>query len=136
MPGVIAIAGDRRSGGIHVLYDTSFSERGALLCVARAPRRASPFDFIPPLLIKTPHSLPMFREEPTRKRQRDKDSKVSQHWVAACKKVPCGCKVADSSEQTVQLSCCALEMCAGGSHNNCSIAPPLGLGMLLVCAAV
>eukprot|EP00877_Chromochloris_zofingiensis_P012178 jgi/Chrzof1/7213/Cz02g14300.t1 len=67
--------GDRRSGGIHVLYDTSFSERGALLCVARAPRRASPFDFIPPLLIKTPHSLPMFREEPTRKRQRDKDSK-------------------------------------------------------------
>ncbi|KIY94244.1 putative Gastrulation defective protein 1 like protein [Monoraphidium neglectum] len=54
--------GNRKSGGTHVLYDPSFSERGALLPVARAPRAASALDFVP-LCIKTPHALPMFREE-------------------------------------------------------------------------
>ncbi|KAI8469749.1 MAG: WD40-repeat-containing domain protein [Monoraphidium minutum] len=54
--------GDRKSGGTHVLYDPSLSERGALLPVARAPRAASALDFVP-LMIKTPHALPMFRDE-------------------------------------------------------------------------
>ncbi|GBF89454.1 hypothetical protein Rsub_02026 [Raphidocelis subcapitata] len=55
--------GNRRCGGTHVLYDPTLSERGALLPVARAPRAATELDFAAPLLIKTPHALPMFRDE-------------------------------------------------------------------------
>eukprot|EP00879_Flechtneria_rotunda_P007172 GHRR01007527.1.p1 GENE.GHRR01007527.1~~GHRR01007527.1.p1 ORF type:complete len:743 (+),score=231.29 GHRR01007527.1:361-2589(+) len=64
--------GDKRSGTTRVLYDTTFSERGALAAVGRAPRRANPFDVGLPMIIKTPHALPMFREEPGRKRSREK----------------------------------------------------------------
>jgi hypothetical protein len=55
--------GDRKSGGTHILYDPTYSERGALLPVGRAPRAASSLDFTVPLLVKTPHALPMFRDE-------------------------------------------------------------------------
>ena len=37
---------------------------------ARAPRKPSPFDFQLPVIIKTPHALPMYKEE-------------TQKWVAA-----------------------------------------------------
>lgn len=40
-------------GETHALYDTTFSERGVMLAVSRAPRKPNPFDFQPPLIIKT-----------------------------------------------------------------------------------
>lgn len=67
--------GDRKEGATHVLYDTTFSEKGILGAVARAPRKRSEFDFQAPLIIKTPHALPMFREDMGKKRQREKDLK-------------------------------------------------------------
>jgi hypothetical protein len=56
-------AGDRHGGATRVLYDTTWSERGVLMCVGRAPRKPSPFDFQPPLVIKTYGALPLFRED-------------------------------------------------------------------------
>lgn len=70
-------AGDKRGGSTHVLYDTTYSRRGALLPVARAPRVANPFDLGLSLMIKTPHALPMYREDPGRKRGREKSRNVS-----------------------------------------------------------
>ncbi len=46
-----APAGDRKSGSTHVLYDTTFSERGVLQCVGRQPRKANPFDFQLPMQV-------------------------------------------------------------------------------------
>ncbi|GBG79575.1 hypothetical protein CBR_g29722 [Chara braunii] len=69
-------AGSKKQGGTHVLYDPTQSERGALVCVARAPRKKSAEDFIaPPLVIHNPHALQLFRDEPSRKRQREKARK-------------------------------------------------------------
>lgn len=64
--------GDKRGGSTHVLYDTTYSRRGALMAVGRAPRVANPFDLGLSLAIKTPHALPMFREDAGRKRGREK----------------------------------------------------------------
>jgi hypothetical protein len=58
-----------------VLYDTTYSRRGALLPVARAPRVANPFDIGLSVVIKNPHALPMYRED--RKRSREKVRNVS-----------------------------------------------------------
>ncbi|KAM7501520.1 hypothetical protein LguiB_000424 [Lonicera macranthoides] len=69
---VFATAGDKRQGGTHVLYDPTLSERGALVCVARAPRKKSVDDFQPQPMIHNPHALPLFRDQPSRKRQREK----------------------------------------------------------------
>jgi hypothetical protein len=63
-----------------VLYDTTYSRRGALLPVAKAPRVANPFDLGLSLVIKNPHALPMYREDPGRKRGRDKSRNVSPGW--------------------------------------------------------
>eukprot|EP00192_Tetraselmis_astigmatica_P008785 CAMPEP_0117652634 /NCGR_PEP_ID=MMETSP0804-20121206/2736_1 /TAXON_ID=1074897 /ORGANISM="Tetraselmis astigmatica, Strain CCMP880" /LENGTH=689 /DNA_ID=CAMNT_0005458703 /DNA_START=115 /DNA_END=2184 /DNA_ORIENTATION=- len=70
---ILVGAGGRKSGGTHMLYSPTFSEGGALRCVGRAPRKAMPFDFQAPLVIHNPHALPMFKEDRSRKRQRDKD---------------------------------------------------------------
>lgn len=70
---VLVGAGGRKHGTAHMLYSPVFSEKGALRCVGRAPRKAMPFDFQAPLVIHNPHSLPMFKEEKGRKRQREKD---------------------------------------------------------------
>uniref|UniRef100_A0A061QZ94 Wd repeat-containing protein 70-like n=1 Tax=Tetraselmis sp. GSL018 TaxID=582737 RepID=A0A061QZ94_9CHLO len=70
---ILVGAGGRKSGAAHMLYHPTFSEKGALRCVGRAPRKAMPFDFQVPLVIHNPHALPLFREERSRKRQRDKD---------------------------------------------------------------
>lgn len=48
------------------------SERGALVCVARAPRKKSVDDFEIKPVIHNPHALPLFRDQPSRKRQREK----------------------------------------------------------------
>jgi hypothetical protein len=40
-----------------------------MIGAARAPRKPSPFDFQLPVIIKTPHALPMYKEE-------------TQKWVA------------------------------------------------------
>jgi len=58
-----------------VLYDPDLSTRGALMSVVRAPRKHDPADFNPDRPIQNPHSLPMFRTEPTGKRKREKDRK-------------------------------------------------------------
>lgn len=42
------------------------------MAVGRAPRVANPFDLGLSLAIKTPHALPMFREDAGRKRGREK----------------------------------------------------------------
>ncbi|XP_068665655.1 uncharacterized protein [Aristolochia californica] len=69
---VFATVGDKKLGGTHVLYDPTLSERGALACVARAPRKKSVDDFEAKPVIHNPHALPLFRDQPSRKRQREK----------------------------------------------------------------
>ncbi|MCL7037440.1 hypothetical protein MKW94_006202 [Papaver nudicaule] len=69
---VFATIGDKSQGGTHVLYDPSMSERGALACVARAPRKKSIDDFLAKPVIHNPHALPLFRDQPSRKREREK----------------------------------------------------------------
>ncbi|CAH1417844.1 unnamed protein product [Lactuca virosa] len=69
---IFATAGDKHQGGTHVLYDPTLSTRGALVCVARAPRRKSVDDFQAEPVIHNPHALPLFRDQPSRKRQREK----------------------------------------------------------------
>ncbi|KAL2470590.1 Transducin/WD40 repeat-like superfamily protein [Abeliophyllum distichum] len=69
---IFATAGGKHEGGTHVLYDPTVSERGALVCVARAPRKKSVDDFQAQPVIQNPHALPMFRDQPSRKRQREK----------------------------------------------------------------
>ncbi|RDY03842.1 WD repeat-containing protein 70, partial [Mucuna pruriens] len=69
---IFATTGDKSQGGTHVLYDPTLSERGALVCVARAPRKKSIDDFEAKPVIHNPHALPLFRDQPSRKRQREK----------------------------------------------------------------
>lgn len=69
---IFATSGDKSQGGTHVLYDPTLSERGALVCVARAPRKKSVDDYQPAPVIHNPHALPLFRDPPSRKRQREK----------------------------------------------------------------
>ncbi|KAF3436076.1 hypothetical protein FNV43_RR23168 [Rhamnella rubrinervis] len=69
---IFATAGDKSQGGTHILYDPTLSERGALVCVARAPRKKSVDDFEINPVIHNPHALPLFRDQPSRKRQREK----------------------------------------------------------------
>ncbi|KAI3667978.1 hypothetical protein L6452_43049 [Arctium lappa] len=69
---ILATAGDKHQGGTHVLYDPTLSTRGALVCVARAPRKKSVDDFQAEPVIHNPHALPLFRDQPSRKRQREK----------------------------------------------------------------
>ncbi|KAL3531178.1 hypothetical protein ACH5RR_010500 [Cinchona calisaya] len=69
---VLATVGDKHQGGTHILYDPTISERGALVCVARAPRKKSVDDFQIEPVIHNPHALPLFRDQPSRKRQREK----------------------------------------------------------------
>lgn len=69
---IFATAGDKHQGGTHVLYDPTISARGALVCVARAPRKISVDDFRAEPVIHNPHALPLFRDQPSRKRQREK----------------------------------------------------------------
>lgn len=69
---VFATTGDKKEGGTHILYDPSMSQRGALVCVGRAPRRKSIDDYEVQPLIHNPHALPLFRDQPSRKRQREK----------------------------------------------------------------
>ncbi|CAK7349500.1 unnamed protein product [Dovyalis caffra] len=72
---IFATAGDKSRGGTHILYDPTLSERGALVCVARAPRKKSLDDFEVQPVIHNPHALPLFRDQPSRKRQREKTLK-------------------------------------------------------------
>lgn len=69
---IFATTGDKKEGGTRILYDPVLSERGALVCVARAPRKKSVEDFEARPVVHHPHALPLFRDEPSRKRQREK----------------------------------------------------------------
>ncbi|GMH33543.1 hypothetical protein BSKO_01377 [Bryopsis sp. KO-2023] len=70
---IVVGAGDRSGGTTSVLYNPHRSEKGALLCVGRAPRKKSVMEFTAPVVIHNPHALPMFREPRSKKRQREKD---------------------------------------------------------------
>ncbi|KAL5996735.1 hypothetical protein ACLOJK_007655 [Asimina triloba] len=72
---VFATVGDKKQGGTHILYDPTLSERGALACVGRVPRKKSVDDFEAKPVIHNPHALPLFRDQPSRKRQREKELK-------------------------------------------------------------
>uniref|UniRef100_A0A803PGG2 Uncharacterized protein n=1 Tax=Cannabis sativa TaxID=3483 RepID=A0A803PGG2_CANSA len=63
---IFATSGDKSQGGTHILYDPTISERGALVCVARAPRKKSVDDFEAKPVIHNPHALPLFRDQPSR----------------------------------------------------------------------
>ncbi|KAJ0970401.1 hypothetical protein J5N97_023278 [Dioscorea zingiberensis] len=69
---VFATVGDKKEGGTHILYDPSISMRGALVCVGRAPRQKSVDDYEVQPVVHNPHALPLFRDQPSRKRQREK----------------------------------------------------------------
>ncbi|KAG0619396.1 hypothetical protein M758_4G136700 [Ceratodon purpureus] len=69
---IFATSGDKKAGGTHVLYDPAVSERGALVCVARAPRKKSVEDLEAKPVVHNPHALPLFRDAPSRKRAREK----------------------------------------------------------------
>ncbi|KAK4281344.1 hypothetical protein QN277_012852 [Acacia crassicarpa] len=69
---IFATVGDKSQGGTHILYDPTLSEKGALVCVARAPRKKSIDDFEAKPVVHNPHALPLFRDQPSRKRQREK----------------------------------------------------------------
>ncbi|KAJ3682416.1 hypothetical protein LUZ60_014989 [Juncus effusus] len=69
---IFATVGDKKEGGTHILYDPSLSQRGAIVCVGRAPRQKSVDDYEVQPVIHNPHALPLFRDQPTRKRQREK----------------------------------------------------------------
>lgn len=74
--------GDKSGGCVRGLYDPTLSERGVLLCAARKPRAKDPLDFEAPLVIHTPHALPMFKEAKQirkRKSERDHDDAVKYH---------------------------------------------------------
>eukprot|EP00475_Leptophrys_vorax_P023635 TRINITY_DN3238_c0_g1_i14.p1 TRINITY_DN3238_c0_g1~~TRINITY_DN3238_c0_g1_i14.p1 ORF type:complete len:506 (-),score=85.45 TRINITY_DN3238_c0_g1_i14:376-1893(-) len=62
-------------GVCRVLYDPEASRNGALFCVDRIPRKVELSELHKPLHIITPHSLPMFRDPSSRKRQKMKDLK-------------------------------------------------------------
>lgn len=66
-------AGGRSSGRTSILYNPHSSERGALLCVAQAPKKRVPFGFETPVIIHNPHALPMYKEPGSKKRQREKE---------------------------------------------------------------
>ncbi|CAM6090255.1 unnamed protein product [Calypogeia fissa] len=69
---IFVTSGNRTEGCTRVLYDPVMSVRGALVCVSRAPRKLSVDDFVAKPVIHSPHALPMFRDESSRKRQREK----------------------------------------------------------------
>ncbi|XP_010415936.1 PREDICTED: WD repeat-containing protein 70 [Camelina sativa] len=69
---IFATSGDKSQGGTHILYDPTQSKRGACVCVARAPRKKSVDDYQPEPVIHNPHALPLFRDAPSRKREREK----------------------------------------------------------------
>eukprot|EP01027_Heterolobosea_sp_BB2_P016737 GEZU01023785.1.p1 GENE.GEZU01023785.1~~GEZU01023785.1.p1 ORF type:complete len:461 (+),score=97.33 GEZU01023785.1:441-1823(+) len=65
----------------HIFYDPEKSKQGALLCVTRQRRKIDPSDLVIQPVIITPHALPMFREEKSAKKQREKarkDPKLSR----------------------------------------------------------
>ncbi|KAK9812868.1 hypothetical protein WJX72_004992 [[Myrmecia] bisecta] len=65
--------GDKMTGAVRILYDPTLSEKGVLLCAGRKPRAPDPLDFQAPLVIHTPHALPMFREDGGKRKLRGRD---------------------------------------------------------------
>jgi hypothetical protein len=56
-----------------VYYDPMRSKNGALLSVYKQKRRKDPSDSIQHFAIHTPHALPMFKDQPSAKKQKLKD---------------------------------------------------------------
>jgi len=57
---------------VHVLYDPELSSNGALLSVKKRAARSTGDDLELDRPIHNPHALPMFKGEPSRRRQREK----------------------------------------------------------------
>ncbi|KAF2307155.1 hypothetical protein GH714_025163 [Hevea brasiliensis] len=66
--------GDKSQGGTHILYD----ETGALVCVARAPRKKSVDNFEAQPVIHNPHALPLFRDQPSRQSSEQESCREEQ----------------------------------------------------------
>jgi WD40 repeat protein len=70
---ILVGAGDRKSGAVHVLYDSELSEKGVMMAAGRRPRPVNPFDFTTSfsssgadsagIKIYNPNALPLFRED-------------------------------------------------------------------------
>ncbi|MEW5307508.1 MAG: hypothetical protein WDW36_009898 [Sanguina aurantia] len=73
---IFAGVGTRKTGSTRVLYDTAISERGVMQCVARAPRKADPLDYVPPMIVKSMGLLPLFREDPGRGKRHNETERV------------------------------------------------------------
>ena len=102
---ILVGTGERAKGWTHVLYNPDMSDKGALLCAGKKPRQVNPFDYQPPMVIHTPGSLPMFRDDSWRKRKREPEAGVRGANTRECSRaasVPVLWQVA------LRSSCCCL----------------------------
>ncbi|KAK3240584.1 hypothetical protein CYMTET_49585 [Cymbomonas tetramitiformis] len=77
---ILVGCGDKKSGATHVLYDPAVSDKGALVCMARAPRARQEGDKSINVqeFIHNPHALPMYRVNFKRKRITKQDEEPQQ----------------------------------------------------------
>jgi hypothetical protein len=73
-PKINQIVAGCSDGVTHVMFDPAFSSKGALYSVSKAPR-VTKKDFTPDRPIITPNALPMFKDAPSLKKQREKARK-------------------------------------------------------------
>jgi len=57
---------------IHVLYNPAVSKKGVMLAVTKHPKRLKPEDQEFALNIQNPHALPLFKDQPSARRVREK----------------------------------------------------------------
>eukprot|EP01126_Amoeba_proteus_P028095 TRINITY_DN2776_c0_g1_i3.p1 TRINITY_DN2776_c0_g1~~TRINITY_DN2776_c0_g1_i3.p1 ORF type:complete len:378 (+),score=81.75 TRINITY_DN2776_c0_g1_i3:34-1134(+) len=57
---------------VHVLYNPSISTNGVMYCVTKHPKRLKPEDQSFALNIQNPHALPLFKDQPSARRAREK----------------------------------------------------------------
>lgn len=57
---------------VHILYNPELSTKGVLYCVTKHPKRDKYEDFVGVQNIQSPHSLSLFKQNPSTKRQREK----------------------------------------------------------------
>ena len=67
--------GDKSFGEAKILYDPELSERGALVCASRAVPRRDALGLNAKPVIYAPNALPMFQENWSKKRERERDLK-------------------------------------------------------------
>ena len=65
--------GEKAYGEAHILYDPELSTRGALVCAGRSLRVEDPLGLNAKPVIYNPHALPMYQENWSKKRSREKE---------------------------------------------------------------